>query len=232
MQIFLCGLPQLSFGHALGKGDKNWIGRCLSSRFCFDCTPFHSQSAEIQPFYGHHRFATSFLITRFNGFVQFFTVFLIFPCSAFANTTDLTLLVVLTWKQQWICAICPWICDQESFHISQVIVSASTEYFTSISIGYRAWALCFHYKFFNHKEFFPILTSCCATGYASSSSWAPSRKCCTSFTPLPLLFLTIFLSSFCSRDSLLIFLLWKFLCTVQAAKGSARRCSCARRAWS
>ena len=46
------------------------------------------------------------------------------------------------------------ICDQESFHISQVIVSASTEYFTSISIGYRAWALCFHYKFFNHKEFF------------------------------------------------------------------------------
>ena len=49
---------------------------------------------------------------------------------------------------------CPWICDQESFHISQVIVSASTEYFTSISIGYRAWALCFHYKFFNHKEFF------------------------------------------------------------------------------
>ena len=122
---------------------------------------------------------------------------------------------MLTWKQQWICAICPWICDQESFHISQVIVSASTEYFTSISIGYRAWALCFHYKFFNHKEFFPILTSCCATGYASSSSRAPSRKCCTSFTPLPLLFLTIFLSSFCSRDSLLIFLLWKFLCTVQ-----------------
>ena len=32
------------------------------------------------------------------------------------------------------------ICDQESFHISQVIVSASTEYFNSISIGYRAWA--------------------------------------------------------------------------------------------
>ena len=82
------------------------------------------------------------------------------------------------------------------------------------------------------KSFFPILTSCCATGYASSSSWAPSRKCCTSFTPLPLLFLTIFLSSFCSRDSLLIFLLWKFLCTVQVAKGWARRCSCARRAWS
>ena len=124
------------------------------------------------------------------------------------------------------------ICDQESFHISQVIVSASTEYFNSISIGYRAWALCFHYKFFNHKEFFPILTSCCATGYASSSSRAPSRQCCTSFTPLPVLFLTIFLSSFCSRDSLLIFLLWKFLCTVQVAKGWARRCSCARRAWS
>ena len=42
-QLFLCVLPQGSFGQALGKGDKNWIGRCLSWRFCFGCTPIHSQ---------------------------------------------------------------------------------------------------------------------------------------------------------------------------------------------
>ena len=36
-------------------------------RFCFGCTPFHSQSAEIQPFYGHHRFATSPPICHFTS---------------------------------------------------------------------------------------------------------------------------------------------------------------------
>ena len=29
MGILLRTLPELLFGHALGKGDKNWISRCL-----------------------------------------------------------------------------------------------------------------------------------------------------------------------------------------------------------
>ena len=86
-QIFLCVLPQSSFGHALGKGDKNWISRCLSWRFCFGCTPVHSQSAELQPFYGRLLFATSPPICHFRCFwsqdamdlFNFSTVFLIFP---------------------------------------------------------------------------------------------------------------------------------------------------------
>ena len=59
MGILLRTLPELSFGHALGKGDKNWISECLSKRFCFGFTPIHSLSAEIQPFYVRRRFATS-----------------------------------------------------------------------------------------------------------------------------------------------------------------------------
>ena len=86
-QIFLCVFPQSSFGHALRKGDKNWISRCLSWRFCFGCTPVHSQSAELQPFYGRLRFATLPPICHFRCFwsqdamdlFNFSTVFLIFP---------------------------------------------------------------------------------------------------------------------------------------------------------
>ena len=59
MGILLRGLPELSFGHTLGKGDKNWISECHSKRFCFGFTPIHSLSAEIQPFYVRRRFATS-----------------------------------------------------------------------------------------------------------------------------------------------------------------------------
>ena len=36
-------------------------------RFCFGCTPVHSQSAEIQPFYGRHRFATPPPICHFRS---------------------------------------------------------------------------------------------------------------------------------------------------------------------
>ena len=36
------------------------------------CTPFHSVSAKLQPFYEHPRIATSFLLSRSIGFVQFF----------------------------------------------------------------------------------------------------------------------------------------------------------------
>ena len=32
MGILLRTLPELSFGHALGKGDKNWISECLRRR--------------------------------------------------------------------------------------------------------------------------------------------------------------------------------------------------------
>ena len=35
-------------------------------------TPVHSQSAKLQPFYKHLRIATSFLLSRSIGFVQFF----------------------------------------------------------------------------------------------------------------------------------------------------------------
>ena len=35
-------------------------------------TPVHSQSAKLQPFYEHLRIATSFLLSRSIGFVQFF----------------------------------------------------------------------------------------------------------------------------------------------------------------
>jgi len=59
METLLRTLPEHSFGHALGKGDKNWISECLSKRFCFGFTPIHSLSAEIQPFYVRRRFATS-----------------------------------------------------------------------------------------------------------------------------------------------------------------------------
>ena len=71
MGILIRTLPELSFGHALGKGDKNWISECLSKRFCFGFTPIHSLSPEIQPFYLRRPFATSFLITGGKGFVQF-----------------------------------------------------------------------------------------------------------------------------------------------------------------
>ena len=59
MGILLRGLPELSFGLALGRNDENWLGECHSKRFCFGFTPIHSLSAEIQPFYSRPRNATS-----------------------------------------------------------------------------------------------------------------------------------------------------------------------------
>ena len=59
MGILLRGLPELSFGLALGRNDENWLGECHSKRFCFGFTPIHSLSSEIQPFYLRRPFATS-----------------------------------------------------------------------------------------------------------------------------------------------------------------------------
>ena len=85
-QIFLCVLPQHSFGHALEKGDDNWIGRCLNLRLSFGCTPVESLSAELQPFYGHLRFcevASDFVDSIQVGFEMdfpdFSTVFVRIP---------------------------------------------------------------------------------------------------------------------------------------------------------
>ena len=72
MGIFLRSLPELSFGHALGKCYNNWIGRCLRYRLSLGRTPVHSLSAKLQPFYGHPPFATSFKLTGNKGFVDIF----------------------------------------------------------------------------------------------------------------------------------------------------------------
>ena len=67
-------------------------------RLSFGCTPVESLSAELQPFYGRHRFcevASDFVDSIQVGFEMdfpiFSTVFLRFPFSAFPSTTNLRL---------------------------------------------------------------------------------------------------------------------------------------------
>ena len=152
--------------------DKNWIGRCLSYRFSFGCTPVHSLSAELQPFYGRHPFATSFLITRCNGFLHFFSCISDISTFCICEHHWFDTLALLTWSSH-----------------------GCIQYFNYLLLDLRSGVV----SYLLHHIF-----SFCRALQLLFIAVSPFFACTQ-------LFPAVFLPSFCSPDSLFIFLLWRNL---------------------